>query len=239
MRHTKYVTSGGLAFSEGKDMEKLRRYSKEGWHVRDFKFMGYTLEKGEITDYIYSVDYRLLKQEEAEEYFELFSSSGWTHISSQGDIHLFRALPGTKPIYSDSESVVEKHDNLGSSMRWGTVGLVFVTAILWIAALISAGTLQMTFTIMAVILSIPAIPAAWTVMTIYSNKWNAEGRQGLARLIKSLPILFLILVTLIILYVVDDLNQSVRLLAYMLIGAVALPTAVWAIMSVYQKSDRG
>ena len=47
MRQTKYITSGGLAFSEDKDMEKLRRFSLKGWHVSGFKFMGYTLEKGE------------------------------------------------------------------------------------------------------------------------------------------------------------------------------------------------
>ncbi|MFD1852244.1 hypothetical protein [Oceanobacillus bengalensis] len=46
MRQTQYIMSGGLAFSEDKDMEKLRRYSLDGWHVSDFKFMGYTLEKG-------------------------------------------------------------------------------------------------------------------------------------------------------------------------------------------------
>lgn len=63
MSHSKYVMSGGLAFSEEKDMEKLQRLSLKGWHVRDFKFMGYTLEKGISTDYIYSVDYRLLKKE--------------------------------------------------------------------------------------------------------------------------------------------------------------------------------
>ena len=64
MRQTKYIMSGGLAFSEDKDMEKLRRYSLKGWHVSDFKLMGYTLEKGESSDYIYSVDYRSLKENE-------------------------------------------------------------------------------------------------------------------------------------------------------------------------------
>ena len=83
MKQTKYITSGGLAFSEDNDMEKLRRFSLKGWHVSDFKFMGYTLEKGEISDYIYSIDYRSLKEDEEEEYFDFFSSSGWSHIASE------------------------------------------------------------------------------------------------------------------------------------------------------------
>ena len=106
MSQTKYITSGGLAFSENKDMEKLRRYSLKGWHVSDFKFMGYTLEKGVSSDYVYSVDYRSLKAEEEEEYFDFFSSAGWSHVASEADIHLFRAIPGTKPIYTDRHTTV-------------------------------------------------------------------------------------------------------------------------------------
>src|SRR5690625_1925877 len=142
MTQTKYITSGGLAFSEDKDMEKLRRFSLKGWHVSNFKFMGYTLEKGQSSDYIYNVDYRSNKGEEDAEYFDLFSSAGWTHITSEGDIHLFRASPGTKPIHSERETVVEKHDNLGSPMKWTAISLVLITALVWIGTLLSAGALQ-------------------------------------------------------------------------------------------------
>ena len=78
MRQTKYITSGGLAFAEDKDMEKLRSYSLDGWHVCNFKFMGYTLEKGESAEYIYSIDYRSLKENEKEEYLDIFLSAGWS-----------------------------------------------------------------------------------------------------------------------------------------------------------------
>ena len=89
MKQQKYITSGGLAFSEDNDMENLRRFSLKGWHVSDFKFLGYTLERGESLDYIYSIDYRSLKEDEVEEYFDFFASSGWSHIASKGVIHLF------------------------------------------------------------------------------------------------------------------------------------------------------
>src|SRR5699024_10695817 len=117
MTQTKYITSGGLAFSEEKDMKKLRRFSLKGWHVSDFKLMGYTLEKGESSDYIYSIDYRWLKGEEDEEYFDLFSTTGWTHVTSEGNIHLFRARPGTKPIYTDRDTTVEKYENSSGLMK--------------------------------------------------------------------------------------------------------------------------
>jgi len=46
MSKKKYVMSGGLAFSENQDMEKLRKLSQKGWHVKKFSFLGYTLEQG-------------------------------------------------------------------------------------------------------------------------------------------------------------------------------------------------
>ena len=82
------MMSGGTAFSEEKDMKKLRQLSLKGWHVSGFKFMGYILEKGEKLDYIYNLDYRLLEEGEEEEYFNLFSSSGWSNVASEaGNIY--------------------------------------------------------------------------------------------------------------------------------------------------------
>ncbi|MCT2534875.1 DUF2812 domain-containing protein [Aquibacillus koreensis] len=234
MRNTKYVMSGGLAFSEGKDMDKLRRFSLKGWHVRDFTLMGYKLEKGISTDYIYSVDYRSLEENEAEEYFDFFNSAGWSHVTSEGNIHLFRALPGIRPIYSDRETVVEKHDNLGSSMKWFTLSLLFITALVWLGTFISTGLLQTILNIAAVILSVIAVPTLWTVLTIYNNKWRVEGKKGLSKLIKLLPFLFLG-IAIIILLVIDDSSNAFLTLAYMIIGAVILPTVIWIIMSLYHR----
>ncbi|WMM33444.1 DUF2812 domain-containing protein [Shouchella clausii] len=231
MRQTKYMMSGGRAFSEDKDMDKLRRFSLKGWHVSGFKFMGYTLEKGQSADYIYSIDYRSLNEGETEEYFDFFSSAGWTHIASEEECHLFRASPGTKPIYSDQETVVEKHDNAGNSMKWTVLPTLLLTVLLWFGTFISSGFLHTTLVVIATILTIIAIPTAWTVLAIYNNKWKAEGRKGLVNLTKMIPpLLFLVAMTTLIIAVGTD--SSVRLLAYIVIGAISFPTAIWMIMSL-------
>lgn len=230
MRQTKYMMSGGLSFFEDKDMEKLRQFSLKGWHVSDFKFMGYTLVKGQSADYIYSIDDRSLNEEEAEEYFDFFSSAGWTHIASQGNFHLFRGLPGTKPIYSDQETIVEKHNNAGNSIRWTAISTLLLTVLLWFGTFISSGFLHTTLVVIATILTIIAIPTAWTVLAIYNNKWKAEGRKGLVILTKMIPpLLFLVAV---IILVASDSGSSVRLLAYIVIGVISFPTAIWMIMSL-------
>ncbi|MGG3523035.1 DUF2812 domain-containing protein [Bacillus pseudomycoides] len=234
MRQTKYIMSGGLAFSEDKDMEKLRRFSLKGWHVSDFKFMGYTLEKGESSDYIYSVDYRSLIEDEEEEYFDFFSSSGWSHIASERNIHLFRAHPGTKPIYSDRDTSIEKYENFNRSTKCLAIPLVLITVLVWVGAMISSGTLKSLLHVIAVILSVIAIPTVWTVIATYNNKWEVKGKKGLVNLLKTIPF-FLFLIAIITLLFVDGSDSVVRLLASMAIGAIALPTAICVIMSLYHK----
>ncbi|MEH7356908.1 DUF2812 domain-containing protein [Neobacillus drentensis] len=232
MRQTKYIMSGGLAFSEDKDMEKLRRFSLKGWHVSGFGFMGYTLKKGESSNYIYSVDYRSLKEDEEEEYFDFFSSSGWSHIASEGDIHLFRAQPNTKPIYSDRDTSVEKYENLARSMNYLAIPFVLLTVLAWVGAMISSGTLHSILHAIAIIFTIIAIPTAWTVIATYNNKWKVKEKIGLVKLLKTIPVLLFLIAVFILLYV--D-GSAVNILASMVIGAIALPTAIWVIMSLYHK----
>ena len=86
MKETKFITSGGLAFFEAKDMEKLHKNSLKGWHVKAFNFMGYTLEKGEKVNYTYSIDYQTLNNTEREEYFNYFELADWNHITSTGNM---------------------------------------------------------------------------------------------------------------------------------------------------------
>ncbi|MFC0470126.1 DUF2812 domain-containing protein [Halalkalibacter kiskunsagensis] len=234
MMQTKYITSGGLAFSEKKDMEKLRRFSLNGWHVKGFKFMGYILEKGESTDYIYSVDCRSLKEGEEEEYFDFFSSAGWLHIASEGNIHLFRAKSGTKPIYSDRDTLIEKYANLSGSMKGLAIPIVFITTLAWMGAMVSSGTWQSVLLVIAVILSVIAIPVAWTVCATYNNKWKAKEKKGLANLATTLPF-FLLFLAVILLVFGNGLGSPVHVLVYMVIGAVAVPSVIWGSMSLYHK----
>ncbi|RQW22366.1 DUF2812 domain-containing protein [Bacillus sp. C1-1] len=233
MSHTKYITSGGLAFAEERDMEKLRRYSLKGWHVKSFAFMGYLLEKGQSDDYIYSVDYRTLKEEEREEYVDLLASSGWTLVSSNSDIHLFRALPGTKPIYSDRETVVEKHQHLGNPLKWIALSLLVLTAITWTGSSLSSGVPMISFAIAAISLSAITIPILWTVLTIFKNKWVVEEKYRLVTMTSAIVPLFLVGCLLFIFYS-TNLNNPMGILFSMVAGAIIVPTTIWIIQSLLQ-----
>lgn len=238
MRQTKYMMSSGTAFAEEKDMKKLHRLSLKGWHVSGFKFMGYILEREESSDYIYSLDYRSLEDGEEEEYFDLFSSSGWSHVASEaGSIHLFRAHPGTKPIYSDRDTSAEKYKSSSDTMMKLAIPLVFITALLWIGVIISSGILQSILFTAAVIFTVIDIIIAWTAIAQYSNKWKTEGKYRLAALGKmTLPLLLFI--AIIIMFAVKDTGSAIRIFMSMIIGGIALPTALWGIISLQHKISR-
>lgn len=237
MRKTKYMMSSGTAFSEEKDMKKLRRLSLKGWHVSGFKFMGYILEKGESSDYIYNLDYRSLEEDEEEEYFDLFSSSGWSHVATEAGIHLFRAEPGTKPIYSDRDTTAEKYKSSSVPMIKMAISLFFITALLWIGAIMSSGVLHSILFTAAVIFSVLVAVIAWTAIAQYSNKWKTEGKYRLAKLGKmTLPLL--LLVTIIIIFVVGERGYAIRILASSIIGAIAVPTIIWCIISLHHIISR-
>ncbi|CAH0346575.1 DUF2812 domain-containing protein [Bacillus sp. CECT 9360] len=114
MLKTKYIMSDGLAFSEEKDMQRLSRYAKKGWILEGFAGLGFKLRKEEPKYLDYSLDY--LKEAD-EEYFQYFEAAGWSHVCSSGnEIHVFCAPIGTKPIYSDKETIIEKYQRQKKQM---------------------------------------------------------------------------------------------------------------------------
>ncbi|WDW07213.1 DUF2812 domain-containing protein [Priestia aryabhattai] len=107
MKKTKYILSGGTAFAEKEDLQKLSDYAKKGWLLDRMVFFGYELKKGEPQDLIYSLDFQ---KHADDEYFMLFEEAGWQHVCTTGHAtHTFSASPGTKPIYSDIETIIDKY----------------------------------------------------------------------------------------------------------------------------------
>lgn len=233
MKKTKYIMSEGLAFAEEKDMEKLRKYSLKGWHVKSLKLMGYMLEKGESQDFIYSIDYRHLDVEEGDEYFDYFASAGWTHIASEGYIHLFRALPGTKPIYSDQDTSLEKYHYLYSSSNRFALPLLFVTCLSWAGAWWSEGVLQMILFIAALLLTMFAVPAVWTAIAAYSNEWKVKGNRNMARLIKVGPAVLVI--SAVVAFMLIYIPNAIRILIVMAIAGMITPVVISSVLSLYYK----
>lgn len=150
---------------------------------------------------------------------------------------MFRAQPGTKPIYTDSDSTIEKYRSSSSMMKNLAIPSMLMTALSWVGVMNSSGTLKSLLIVIATILSAISVPAVWTAITTYSNKWKAEGRRGLANIGSIIPFLLLV-IAVIILFFVSGTGSAVNIIAAGVIGGIVLPTAIWIIVSLYHKLSR-
>lgn len=232
MKETKYLMSGGLAFTEKKDMEKLHQWSLKGWHVSSFAFMGYTLEKGENEEYIYSVDYHTLKEEDQDEYLDFFAASGWSRVASQGNVHLFRAKANTKPIYSDKDTTSEKYQHSATGLSLFAWPLLLITLLSWTSVGIISETFQPYARGLSVFLTILAIPALFTWIATYYQLLKLKEKKVLANCLLLVP--FLLVVIAVGLLIITD-NTSWRTFASMIIGAIAFPSLIWFVMYLYHR----
>jgi hypothetical protein len=160
MKKTKYVANDGLAFFEEKEMKKLADYAKKGWILEKFAVLGYHLRKGEPQDIVYSLDYQ---KEADEEYFAFFEAAGWSHVCSYGDeIHIFRAPEGTKPIYTDRPTTVEKYERAKVQMGKAALPLFIATILFWVLSSIVPERLGSFFGLLGlislIILVFPGLP---------------------------------------------------------------------------------
>lgn len=174
MGKTKYMMSNGLAFEENKDMQKLREKSLQGWHLKRWRLAGYELEQGEKEDVIYSIDYRDINPDEEAEYFELFTVSGWMHVCSEQGMHVFKAKPGTMPIYSDRESSIDKITRQGKSIFSLLPVCLATTVILGLLAQFTSGIVQIVLNCGFVISIVITIPAVMTSLAVLYHKWKAR-----------------------------------------------------------------
>lgn len=165
MKKVKYIPSGGLAFFEEKEMKKLSDYAKEGWILEKFAVLGYTLRKGESKNIDYSLDYQ---KEADDEYFAFFEVAGWSHVCSAGnEIHIFSAPTGTKPIYTDRPTTVEKYEREKKQMGKAALPFLISTVAFWLLSFVSSwgwlpDSIGITFlvlgTISLIILIFPGMP---------------------------------------------------------------------------------
>lgn len=171
---TKYMMSIGLAYSEARDMEKLRKKALQGWNLKRFRFAGYELERGQSEDVIFSIDYRLLTPDEEEEYFDMFAYAGWTHVCSEYNMHIFKASKGTIPIYSDAESSNEKIER--SAVPIQTV-IIYSGSLTIISALLmkfTSGVIQTVSKGVFTLSLIVVVPMVMTLLATYYHRWKKK-----------------------------------------------------------------
>jgi hypothetical protein len=128
-QNTRYEPSLGIGFDEAGDMQRLHELAAEGWRLIGFKGLSYVLEPALPEQVVFTVDYMY---EPDMEYFALCQASGWVHVVSMDKlIHIFKAQPGTPPMFSTAE-IREKYQRVqGRLLIAAIVGVAVVIAVWW------------------------------------------------------------------------------------------------------------
>lgn len=175
------MMSGGLAFTEGNDMENLRKNSLKGWHLKKFSFLGYQLEKGEPDDVIYAIDYHLLEEEEQLEYFHMFELTGWEHVCSEHDMHIFKAPHGTMPIYTDSDTTKEKYRRLRKPLQKWTISIFIMLLLFGFIRSITSGIIQTVSEWALYVILVLFIPLVMTFIAASIRQLRNTNKNGGAK----------------------------------------------------------
>lgn len=175
----KYVMIGGFAFSENSDMEKLRDYAKKGWILEDISGLFYKLRKDKPQDIEYSLDYQ---DEATKEYFDLFLEAGWTLVVSTdcNSTHIFSAPVGTKPIYTERTSEMDKYSSVRNQMKRGSIYSTIVLITLAVLSVISAIFIKPIFIPVCVLFILSIFPFTFSFMPYlaYGSRIKKISKNG-------------------------------------------------------------
>lgn len=178
MAERKYITSGGLAFSENKDMKKLEQQAGEGWHLEQLGILGYKLKRGQPASMQYELDYRVCPDSD---YFQLYQDAGWEHVcSAEETTHIFRAPFETTPLYTKQQDKQDVYQQQKQQFgRWALVSLVFflfVVTVLWILSSLFPSSLWFSI-IDTVVTMLALMPLIFTALPYFGYQFKVHQLQ--------------------------------------------------------------
>ncbi|MGP6138593.1 DUF2812 domain-containing protein [Jeotgalibaca sp. A127] len=136
----KYKLAGGFAMSPEREVKLFKEMSKKGWHLDAVKGLFYRFEKGTPHDYHYALNAEMKTNQEM---LVFYKASGWEPVLIGEGYQVFRAEPGTPPIFSDKESQMEVLER-NQVMSGKHARLFGVLLVIWmvISGLIDLGVLE-------------------------------------------------------------------------------------------------
>lgn len=153
--------SSGLAFAPDKDLKLFSEMAAQGKHLSGFGAFGHgwAFTDGPKEEAIFALAY---EKNPNKEYFDLFSASGWQHVLSAADLHIFKAPPGTTPIHTMIESQRDELMKQRNKFAFYSV----VTLLLLILVMLVFRFWSLNEWVEYAILAIAPIPVVYTVMPL-------------------------------------------------------------------------
>lgn len=162
--------STGLAFTPEKDLKMFSRMAAKGKRLDGFSGIGHgwTFTDAPPEDAIFDLTY---EKDPSPDYFDMFRAAGWSSVVSMGDVHVFKAVPGTPPVHTSQESRREEIERQQKQFgRYSAITVsvwVFIFAVLWLMGV----KWGITFNV----LLFAAIPVVYTVLPLlgYTHRLRA------------------------------------------------------------------
>lgn len=231
MFNTKYIMSKGLSVAEHEEMQMLADYASKGWKLEKFAFMGYKLKKAEPENLQYSLDYTTNPDED---YFLYFNEAGWNRVCSIGNImHIFSAPQGTKKIYTDNDTEIEKHIGQYESLKKVAIPSSICLIILFaLMALVKNNYLPDTYNTILLVISIPTVVVSvFTTIPCLNHYGRINELQKMSdlekkhKISKFLIVNLIMLIFLIVLMISEVISISMGL--YLLIFDIIMLVSVY------------
>lgn len=114
----------GLAISPERDLAMFADMARKGKHLNGIAKLGHgwSFVDGNPEDAVFDLAY---ESNASSDYFDIFQAAGWAPALSLGDVHIFKAAPGTAPIHAGAES---RHDELTRNrdryLRYSAIAVV-------------------------------------------------------------------------------------------------------------------
>lgn len=232
MFNTKCVMSKGFAFGEDEEMKMLSSYAEKGWILYKFGILGYKLKKAKPQKLQYSLDYR---SNADDEYFSYFKEAGWHHVCSLvNSMHIFSAPKGTKPIYTDSDTILEKYISQYELIKPIAISSLSCCILSFILVLLAKynyipdifrkvfGIILMATAMIAIFTTLPCISYYLKINEIKSGSSATKNHKTIKKLVAKLLLIMIILLISVFLLSIFNIITISKIVLYLICLIVGL-----------------
>ncbi|WP_102400717.1 DUF2812 domain-containing protein [Haloimpatiens massiliensis] len=163
-KNIRKMSNNGWDISKNTMLDKMSQWAKEGWLLHSSSIFSFEFIKGEPQDLIYTMDFQE-HIDDLDEYLMIFKHAGWEFVCESYGYRIFKASPGTLPIYTDPtplEEARKKRVNINIFLLVFSIALMAVFS--FIGHRIEGGAGEIFFIILV---GIAAASFGWNITWFY------------------------------------------------------------------------
>jgi hypothetical protein len=157
-------------WQEDKEIKWLESMSAKGWHLQDVRIIKYIFLKGDPENILYRLDHRILKNNEVEDYIQIFEDAGWKNVARANHWFYFSADAETvagNDIFSDNQSRIQKYRSVLTVLLVAGFPLFYFTIFRFPFKIEYARKLDLFYSIAHILMAIIAFILVYSIIRIF------------------------------------------------------------------------